>query len=244
MEKTSSCKRVICMLLCVMFAFALFGCGDTYTDEDDYANFVKWQARYETEKELVGLLHDYDAAYRSYMTYIENSKDDLPNNDAMSLAFVFEGRTILTDENIKLVSIGYNENSDDYSVIVTFDSVGSAILADITTNNIGKALVIVAIDGNFSSVISSPSIVSAITNGVAPISSFSEETANDFFMCIAQKTAKRSVSLAASAYNDRRAEYAARYAIPDYLPAALSTDSDYADVSAYLQKAEAVGFTA
>ena len=89
--KNKSLFRTMCVLLCAVFAFALAGCGNTYTDEDDYANFVKWQARYETEKELVGLLREYDAAYRSYIDYTEKSKDALPNNDTISLAFVFEG---------------------------------------------------------------------------------------------------------------------------------------------------------
>lgn len=53
--KNKSLFRTMCVLLCAVFAFALAGCGNTYTDEDDYANFVKWQARYETAaKELCG----------------------------------------------------------------------------------------------------------------------------------------------------------------------------------------------
>ena len=72
--KNKSLFRTMCVLLCAVFAFALAGCGNTYTDEDDYANFVKWQARYETEKELVGLLREYDAAYTTYVACVEREQ--------------------------------------------------------------------------------------------------------------------------------------------------------------------------
>lgn len=242
--KNKSLLRTVCALLCAVFAFALAGCGNTYTDEDDYANFVKWQARYETEKELVGLLRDYDAAYRSYTTYIENSKDALPNNDTVSLAFVFEGRTVLTDENIKLVNVEY-DSGNGYIVAVVFDSVGSAIFADLTSTHIGGIIEIVEIRNGQSSVLSALVISAAVTNGRAVINgNFTEASANELYMRIAAKTAERSVSLAASAYNEKHTDYAARYAMPDYLPAALSTAPKYADVSTYLQKAEMLGFTA
>lgn len=241
--KNKSLFRTMCVLLCAVFAFALAGCGNTYTDEDDYANFVKWQARYETEKELVDLLREYDAAYRSYIDYTEKSKDALPNNDTISLAFVFEGRTVLSDDNIALVETGYDSNNG-YFVTVVFDSVGSAIFADLTSNHIGGTIEIVEIRNGQSSVLSAPVINAAVANGRAVINgSFTEASANDLYMRIAEKTAERSVSLAASAYNNKRADCAARYAMPEYLPAALSTVPEYADVSAYLQKAEAVGFT-
>lgn len=234
----------LCALLCVVFSFALIGCGNSYTDEDDYANFVRWQARYETEKELVELLRNYDAAYRSYATYIENSKDALPNNDTVSLAFVFEGRTVLTDENIALVETGYDSDIG-YFVTVVFDSIGSAIFADLTSTHIGGIIEIVEIRNGQSSVLSAAVMNAAVTNGRATINgNFTEASANDLYMRIAEKTAERSVSLAASAYNEKHAEYAARYSMPEYLPAALSTAPEYTDVSVYLQKAEAVGFTA
>ena len=243
MAMKNTLKKVLLIAWLAVFAFALIGCGDTYTDEDDYANFVRWQARYETEKELVGLLRKYDAAYRSYIDYTEKSKDALPNNDTISLAFVFEGRTVLSDDNIALVETGYDSNNG-YFVTVVFDSVGSAIFADLTSNHIGGTIEIVEMRNGQSSVLSAPVINAAVANGRAVINgSFTEASANDLYMRIAEKTAERSVSLAASAYNDKRADCAARYVMPEYLPAALSTVPEYADVSAYLQKAEAVGFT-
>lgn len=226
-------------------AFALVGCGNTYTDEDDYANFVRWQARYEAEKELVGLLREYDAAYRSYIDYTEKSKDALPNNDTASLAFVFEGRTVLTDENIKLVQSGYDASYDSYVVTVLFDSVGTAIFAELTSSNIGGVIEIVEIRNGQSSVLSSPVINSAISDGRAVINgNYTAESATDLYLRIAAKTAERSVRHAASAYNDKRSKSSARYPMPEYLPASLAVEPQYIDVSAYLQKADAVGFTA
>lgn len=237
--------RFLCVVFCTLFAFALVGCGDTYSDEDDYANFVRWQARYEAEKELVGLLREYDAAYRSYIDYTEKSKDALPNNDTASLAFVFEGRTVLTDENIKLVQSGYDASYDSYVVTVLFDSVGTAIFAELTSSNIGGVIEIVEIRNGQSSVLSSPVINSAISNGRAVINgNFTAESATDLYLRIAAKTADRSVRLAASAYNNKRSESAVRYSMPEYLPASLAVTPEYTDAAVYLQKAEAIGFTA
>lgn len=155
-----------------------------------------------------------------------------------------EGRTVLTDENIKLVQSGYDGTLGDYVVTVSFDSVGTAILADLTANYIGSTLEIVETNNGNSSVILSAYINATITNGIIPISGFSEANANELYMCISAKTAERSVRRAASAYNDKRSESSARYPMPEYLPASLAVEPQYVDVSAYLQKAEAVGFTA
>lgn len=240
------CKRicrVLCALLCAVFAFSLVGCGNTYTDEDDYANFVRWQSRYETEKKLVALLRDYDAAYTAYGDYTKKASGFSPIYDYM-LAFTFEGSTVLTEENVKLMQVRYNESSDDYSVIVTFDSVGTAIFAKITAENIGGSIEIVEICDGSSNIIVSPSIDSAITNGIVHISGFTEASANEVYMRFSAKTAERSVRNAASAYNDRRSEIGTQYPIPDYLPASLSVIPEYTDATAYLQKAQAAGFIA
>ncbi len=240
------CKRlcsVLCAIFCALLAFALVGCGNTYTDEDDYANFVRWQSRYETEKELVGLLREYDAAYTAYTEFTAKSSGSSVVAFA-SIAFVCEGRTVLTDENIKLVQSSYDVGLGDYVVTITFDSVGAAILADLTVNHIGDTLEIVEINNGNSSVILSPYINTAITNGVVPISGLPEANANELYMRIAAKTAERSVRHAASAYNDKRSKSSARYPMPEYLPASLAVEPQYIDVSAYLQKADAVGFTA
>ncbi|MDE6398360.1 MAG: hypothetical protein K2L51_03470 [Clostridiales bacterium] len=241
--KNKSLLRTVCALLCAVFAFALAGCGNTYTDEDDYANFVKWQSRYETEKELVTLLREYDAAYTAYTEYTAKASGS-SIDAAVSLAFVFEGRTVLTDENIKLVQSGYDAGLGDYVVTVTFDSVGTAILAELTANNIGGTLEIIETTNGNSFVLSSPHINSTITNGIAQINGFTEADANELYMRIASKTAERSVRRAASAYNDKRSKSSARYSMPEYLPASLAIEPQYTDASSYLQKAEAVGFTA
>lgn len=229
-------------LLCVVFAFALVGCGSGYTDEDDYANFVRWQARYETEKELVGLLREYDAAYTAYTEFTVKSSGS--SVAAASIAFVFEGRTVLTDENIKLVETAYDSNNG-YFIAITFDSVGTAIFADLTSSNIGGTIEIVETLNGQPSVLSAPAINSAILDGRAVINgNYTAESANELYVRIAAKTAERSVRRAASAYNDKRSESSARYTMPEYLPASLAVEPQYADVSTYLQKAEAVGFTA
>lgn len=233
----------ICALLCIVFAFALVGCGSGYTDEDDYANFVKWQARYETEKELVGLLREYDAAYTTYVACVER-EHSTGSNTAVSIAFVFEGRTILTDDNMRRVETIYDA-TNGYAVVITFDTVGTAIFAEFTANHIGDTLDIVAISDGSSSVISSPYINAAITDGRAIIhGNFTTESANDLSLQIASKNAERMVQQAAVAYNTKRSESSTRYSMPEYLPASLAVEPQYVDVSAYLQKAEAVGFTA
>lgn len=233
----------ICALLCIVFAFALVGCGSGYTDEDDYANFVKWQARYETEKELVGLLREYDAAYKTYATCVKHENSTGGNNSA-SIAFVFEGRTILTDDNMRRVETVY-DTTNGYNVVIVFDAVGTAIFAEFTANHIGSTLDIVAISGGSSSVISSPYINAAITDGRAIITgNFTAETANDLSLQIASKNAERMVQQAAAAYNDKRSKSSACYSMPEYLPASLAVEPQYIDVSAYLLKAEAAGFTA
>lgn len=238
-----SIYRLLCMLFCTFFAFALVGCGDAYTDEDDYANFVRWQERYETEKELVRLLREYDAAYTAYTEYTAKAPGS-SIDAAVSLAFVFEGRTVLTDENIKLVQSSYDAGLGDYVVTVTFDSVGTAIFAELTTNNIGGTIEIVETRNAQSNVLSAPVINSAITNGVVQINGFTEADANELYMRIASKTAERSVRRAASAYNDKRSKSATLYSMSEYLPASLAIEPQYVDVSAYLQKAEDIGFIA
>lgn len=190
------------------------------------------------------MLREYDAAYRSYIDYIEKSKYALPNNDTVSLAFVFEGRTVLTDENVKLVQSCYDASYDSYIVAVIFDSIGTAIFADLTSNNVGGVIEIVEIRNGQSFVLSSPRINSTITDGVAQINGFTEANATELYMRISAKTAERSVRRAASAYNDKRSESSARYSMPEYLPASLAIEPEYTDASPYLQKAEAVGFTA
>lgn len=232
----------VCALLCVVFAFALVGCGRGYTDEDDYANFVRWQARYETEKELVGLLREYDAAYTAYTEF--TAKASGSSVVATSIAFVFEGRTVLTDENIKLVETAY-DSPNGYFIAITFDSVGTAIFADLTSSNIGGTIEIVETRNGQSSVLSAPAINSAVLDGRAVINgNYTAESVNELYVRISAKTAERSVRRAASAYNDKRSESSARYSLPEYLPTSLAVEPQYINVSAYLQKAEAVGFTA
>ena len=237
--KRRSFISVVCAMLCAVIAFAVVGCGNSDAD-NDYANFVKMQARYETEKELVKLLREYDAAYTSY-TDVLTQAPFLPFSNDASLAFVFEGNTILTDENIKLVTLDYDADSGEYSVTIIFDSIGATILADITSNNIGSTMEIVVIENGYTSIISMPTINSAITDGIAPITGGS---ANDLYFNIARVTAERSVRKAAVAYNEKCAEYQSDYSMPVFLPAVLAVEPEYIDVSEYLQKADASGFTA
>ena len=135
--------------------------------------------------------------------------------------------------------------TNGYAVVITFDTVGTAIFAEFTANHIGDTLDIVAISDGSSSVISSPYINAAITDGRAIIhGNFTTESANDLSLQIASKNAERMVQQAAVAYNTKRSESSTRYSMPEYLPASLAVEPQYVDVSAYLQKAEAVGFTA
>ncbi len=233
---------ILCLAVCMVFAFTLVGCSDNdYTDEDDYANFVKWQARYETEKELVELLRKYDAAYKQNIAYDEYS-DKFGDKPLPSLSFVLEGRTVLTDENITRVENAYDSVDGGYIVTVAFDSVGAAILADITANNIGKSLDIIQTLDNESAVIMSPTIKGIITDGRVPISgNLTADSAEALTMAFLAKNSERLVSLAAAAYNDKLTEYHKLYTAQDYLPPTLTTQPPFFDVSTYLQKAEALG---
>ena len=51
-----------------------------------------------------------------------------------------------------------------------------------------------------------------------------------------------TIKIAAAAYNAKRAAVSAREVNSDYLPPALPEAPEFVDVSAYLQKAEAMGF--
>lgn len=221
----------VCALLCIVFAFALAGCGSCYTDEDDYANFVKWQARYETEKELVELLREYDAAYKAYY-----SDATLP----ATIEFVFEDTAILSDANITAVDTSYY--GSDYVLTITLDAAGANIFANFTATHIGESLSIIEIEGDSRTVLWQAVISSTIGNGIVPIYGLEVEAVNDLRSRIEAKCADSSLKRIAAAYNEKRSGTAARYITSDYLPNALSTEPDYTNVAAYLKKAEAMGF--
>ncbi len=230
-------------LLCCLLALTLCGCGNNArSDEEGYANFVQWQARYAAEKELIGLLREYDVVYKWYADYKEKTKYSLPTEGAITISFVLEGETFLTDEHITLIQVGKNEQGD-YYVEITFDEIGAAIFADITANNIGKSIEIEETLNGQSSLIASPSISSEITGKSVQINGeYTEETANYVLVHITGQAAERSVKRNAIAYNDKASENATRTSFPEYLPASLATEPTFDDVSGYLAKAAAAGF--
>ncbi len=187
-------------------------------------------------------MYNYDVAYKQNIAYGEYS-DKFGDKPSPSLSFVLEGRTVLTDENITRIENAYDSVIDSYVVIVSFDSVGTAIFADITTNNIGKNLDIVqTLDGE-STVIMSPTINGTITDGRVPISgNLTADSAEALTMAFLAKNSDRLVSIAAAAYNEKLTEYRKLYTVPNYLPPQLATQPAYSDVSGYVQKAEAFGF--
>jgi len=229
---------VLSLVMCIVFAFTLSGCNDKYTDEDDYANFVRWQSRYETEKELIKLLRDYDTAYTTYKTYIEKKSTIHDGNS--SIEFVFEGKTVLTDANIRLANIVPNE-ANEYLISIQFDSVGTAVFAEITANNIGNKLYIVQTKNGYSSLITSPTINAVITDGKAELN-VDKGSFYDICLIIWDACAERNVQQAATAYNEQQVESAKSYSLSEYLPASLAVEPEYTDVSSYLQKAEQLGF--
>lgn len=229
-------------LLCCLLIFSLCGCGnDVRSDEKSYANFVKWQVRYAAEKELVGLLREYDVVYKWYAYYKEKNKILSPAEVSTTISFIIEGDTFLTDEHITLVQVGKNEQGG-YYVEITFDEIGAAIFADITANNIGKNMEIVETLNGQSSIIAYPYISSEITDKSVQISEFTEETANYVLVHITGQAAERNVKRTATAYNNKISEHIARFSLSEYLPSSLATEPTFDDVSEYLTKAVAAGF--
>lgn len=225
--KNKSLFRTMCVLLCAVFAFALAGCGNTYTDEDDYANFVKWQARYETEKELVGLLRNYDAAYKAYMDGAGSGSD---------IVFSLRGVTVLTDANVSGAWVVYNGSK--YCACIELDNSSAKILADITATNVGEQLEIIEINGDHRNVLLAPTINGTVGNGKITLAQSSETAAKE----LCGKFSAGAIKNAAVAYNAKRATVSAREVNSGYLPAELPESPEYLDVSVYLQKAEAMGF--
>ena len=218
----------ICALLCIVFAFALVGCGSGYTDEDDYANFVKWQARYETEKELVGLLREYDAAYTAYSSGVGGGS---------SIVFSVRGVTVLTDANVAAAWVAY-DSINGYCVCIELDNSGAATLADITTSNVGEILEVAEVNDGNRTVLFSAAIHGTVSNGKMLLNQTTEAAAKE--LCC--KFGTGAIKIAAAAYNAKRAAVSAREVNSGYLPAELPESPEYLDVSVYLQKAEAMGF--
>ena len=226
--KNKSLFRTMCVLLCAVFAFALAGCGNTYTDEDDYANFVKWQARYETEKELVELLREYDAAYTAYSSGVGGGS---------SIVFSVRGVTVLTDANVAAAWVVYN-SINGYCVCIELDNSGAATLADITTSNVGEILEVAEVNDGNRTVLFSAAIHGTVSNGKMLLNQTTEAAAKE--LCC--KFGTGAIKIAAAAYNAKRAAVSAREVNSGYLPAELPESPEYLDVSVYLQKAEAMGF--
>lgn len=217
---------VLCVLLCVVLSLALIGCGNSYTDEDDYANFVRWQARYETEKELVELLREYDKAYKTYNGMVSNGS---------TVIFSLKGVTVLTDANVKSASVLYD--GYDYFLSVYLDSSGAKVLTDITTANLGETLEIVEVSETNRTVLFSATISIPIANGTIMIRQSSESAAKE----LCGKFSAGAIKNAAVAYNTKRTKVSTIYVSSDYLPTALPETPEFVDVSEYLQKAEAIG---
>lgn len=226
--KNKSLFRTMCVLLCAVFAFALAGCGNTYTDEDDYANFVKWQARYETEKELVELLREYDAAYTAYSSGVGGGS---------SIVFSVRGVTVLTDANVAAAWVAYG-SINGYCVCIELDNSGAATLADITTSNVGEILEVAEVNDGNRTVLFSAAIHETVSNGKMLLNQTTEAAAKE--LCC--KFGTGAIKIAAAAYNAKRAAVSAREVNSGYLPAELPESPEYLDVSVYLQKAEAMGF--
>lgn len=224
--------RVIALALCCALLFSLCGCGGK-----------KSNAKNETEKELVGLLRDYNATYEWYADYTESTKYALLTEGDITISFVLDGDTILTDEHITLIRVGEDETGD-YYVEITFDEIGAAIFADITANNIGECIVIEKTQNGKSSIIAAPYIGSAITGNCVQINNTgrTKEEANDLFVRLTGQAAEKNVKRTAAAYNDKMAETLAEVSLPEYLPASLAVEPPFTDVSEYLIKAEAAGF--
>ncbi|MCM1232825.1 MAG: hypothetical protein NC489_22090 [Ruminococcus flavefaciens] len=219
----------MCLALCVVFALALVGCGNTYTDEDDYANFVRWQTRYETEKELVGLLRKYDAAYSAYKGGA---------SDGSNIVFSIRGVTVLTDANVAAATVVYDGTSYCYCVSIELDNSGAKILAEVTASNVGETLDIVAVSGDSRTVLLSPIITGTVGDGKVRIAQETETAANN----LCSQFSAGAVKNAAIAYNAKRIALSARTVSVDYLPLSLPEAPEFLDVSGYLQKADALGF--
>lgn len=188
---------------------------------------MQWQARYETEKELVGLLRNYDAAYKAYMDGAGDGSD---------IVFSLRGVTVLTDANVSDAWVVYN--GSEYCACIELDNSGAKILADITATNVGEQLEIVEINGDHRNVLLAPTINGTIGNGKITLAQSSEAAAKE----LCGKFSAGAIKNAAVAYNAKRATVSDRTANGGYLPAKLPESPEYLDVSAYLQKAADMGF--
>lgn len=214
--------RIVCAIICAIFAFMLVGCGDS-----DYKNFIQNQKRYEAEKELVDLLRDYDTAYTSYKGGA---------NDGINIVFSICGVTVLTDAYVTAAMVAYTDSS--YCTIIEFNNSGADILMKSTANNIGEQLEVIAIKGDSRSVLLSAYISAPMYKNTMLLEQATEEAANNLcnqFRMIAVKNA-------AAAYNAKRIALSDQTVSVDYLPLKLPETPEFSDVSSYLQKADKLGF--
>lgn len=212
--------RIVCAIICAIFAFMLVGCGDS-----DYKNFIQNQKRYEAEKELVDLLRDYDTAYRIYTS---------SGRGGENISFSIDGTTIFTDANVKATEICYFPSEVLYCAIIHIDKNGITALTDVINNNPGDFDIILN-SGDIQTVLSSSDFT--IGNNSLYIARKSEQAAKEFCCLFSAGPIKTT----APAYNTKRAELFWITAC-DYLPAALPEMPQLLDVSTYLKKAEAMGF--
>lgn len=245
--KNKLCKRLygaLCVLLCAVFIFSFAGCSDP--------------ARYEAEKELVTLLRDYDVAYNAYNDYRNIATayyGDMWVTDTTDIHVKFiltrDESVFLTDEYFTSVSVEYNANSEDYSLVATLDEIGTAIFSYVTTYNIGESTKVVTTyydrysKRQHEEIILAPTISAPVTDGIVRIYGFSsKDKANSMLVYFAASSIERCVKNAVSSYNEKCTEYLKQYTTaPDYLPSSLAIEPTYTDVAEYMQKAEAAGFT-
>ncbi len=201
------------------------------------------------------MLREYDAVYTTYMEYLDiaaeahgnafvESQPDIPIKFKL-----MDGQIFLTDEHIKQVTISHNTDNDTYAVNIIYNEIGADIIAEVSSQHIGEPIYIVAslyydhIDMWQDDAIVAPYINSAITGSVSAITVSSKKEANSLYTYLASKSINRSVKNAILNYNTKCSEYVKKYSLSEYLPNSLSSDTGYIDISDYLQKAEAAGFT-
>lgn len=231
-------KKLLCVVLCLVCCLGFAGCGNGTNDIDEYENFVHMQARYETEKELISLLREYNEIYTTYgLSEIDNYTEYF---EAITIAFKIDGKTVLTDSHLKSVSVGVFAGYD--CVQISLDNEGTEIFADVTSQNIGKNLDIVEIRNNNQTVLYSASIADTIANGHILIETQDSTSAKALSIRLELKTADNSLNRVAKAYNAKRADNISRLISTSYLPEQLPEIPNCLDVSDYLSKASEMGF--
>lgn len=208
--------KILCLVLCVTFVSLFFGCDS----KNNLANSSDWQ----TERELIDFLHEYNVAYQPYAEkeYI------LEEYAGAKIDFMLSDTLILTSDNFVSLSL------TDKTLTIHLDTTAANILAQFSSENIGATIDIKKRKNGNIAILSQPIIESPILSGIIYLSN-GQNLYNDFAAIFANT---RLTNLA-TAYNAKRNFYNVSV---DYLPISLALPPIYTNVTPFLENAEIKGF--